>query len=306
MDAGLPDRIEEDVSEGAAFRAVAQPSRRAPVAIATAAVAVLFVALLAKQLTPAADAPTASVSPPQVPAEVVLPSASPTAVSGPSPISGPPDRDPTATPYPTFVPVSTEAGTTQLVPAGPTRVQLTVDLPHGWQKAGNSMFVTSKGEAPTGLSIGAWRLQHVNTFPCRWSAREYADPVLMRTAEGQAMALSTWWGQDPTLGPYGNARIAPLGSRPEATTIQGYPAWYVEVLIPSYLDPIQCDADQVVLWDTASGDVRYSLGPRELNHVWVVDVAGEPIVIDATSFQPTPSADVAELQSIVDSIVIEP
>jgi hypothetical protein len=237
---------------------------------------------------------------------VVLPSAGPTAAAAPSPTSGPPDRNPTATPYPTFVAVPAEAGTTQLIPAGQTPVRLTIDLPGGWQKAGDSLFVKSKGEAPTGLSIGAWQLQHVNTFPCRWSAREYANPVLMRTAEGQAMALSTWWGQDPTLGPYGNARIAPLGSRPESTTIQGYPAWYVEVLIPSYLDPLQCDGDQVVLWDTATGDVRYSLGPRELNHVWVVDVAGELIVIDASSFQPTSSAEIAELQAIVDSIVFEP
>jgi hypothetical protein len=120
------------------------------------------------------------------------------------------------------------------------------------------------------------------------------------------MALSTWWGQDPTLGPYGNARIAPLGSRPEATSIRGNPAWYVEVLIPSYLDATQCDGGEVVLWDTANGDVRMSFGPRELNHLWVVEVAGEIIVIDAASFQPTPPADIAELQAIVSSIVFEP
>lgn len=274
--------------------------------ITLAAGAVLVVAFLTKQLAPATDMPTASVSPQKAPAKVVAASASPMAVSAPSPTSGSPDRDPTALPHPTFVPVPAQAGVTRLVAAGPTPVRLTIELPDGWQKAGDGMFVKSNGEAPTGMSIGVWQLEHVNTFPCRWSARDYADPASMRTAGGQATALSTWWGQDPTLGPYGNARIAPLGSRPQATTIQGYPAWYVEVLIPSYLDPTQCDGGQVVLWDTANGDVRYSLGPRELNRVWVVDVAGELIVIDASSFQPTPSADVAELQAIVNSIVFGP
>jgi hypothetical protein len=303
---GLPDRLEDGATEGAAFKAVAQPSRRTPIATAMAAVAVLVAALLTKQLAPPAPAPIAVVSVQPAPAAAGPPTSSPKAAAAPAPTQGPPDRNPAATPYPTFVPLPVEAGTTQLLPAGATPVRLTIELPEGWQKASDSLFVKSNGEPPTGMSIGAWHLQHVNTFPCRWAAREYANPVLMRTAEGQAMALSTWWGQDPTLGPYGNARIAPLGSRPEATTIHDNPAWYVEVLIPSYLDATQCDGDQVVLWDTASGDVRMSFGPRELNHVWVVDVAGELIVIDASSFQPTPPADIAELQAIVSSIVFEP
>ena len=76
------------------------------------------------------------------------------------------------------------------------------------------------------------------------------------------------------------------------------------MLVPSDVDFAQCDGEQFVLWDTADGDVRYSSGPGELIHLWVVDVDGETIVIDAATpdgFGPDP-----ELQSIVDSIVIEP
>ena len=128
----------------------------------------------------------------------------------------------------------------------------------------------------------------------------------MRTAEGQAEALSDWWGQDPGMGPYGNSRIAPIATTRQPATVQGYPAWYLEVLIPSYLDLGECDGGQLILWDTPNDDIRYSLGPSELNRLWVVDVAGELIVIDASSFLPTSPADIAELQAVVDSVVITP
>lgn len=306
MDRGLPDPAETGASEGAAFKAVAQPSRRTPAAIALAAIAVLAVALLTKQPAPAASVPTEGVTPQQSPAEAVTSSVVPTVATTPSPTSGAPSRNPTVTPHPTFLAVPAEAGPTQLIPAGPTPVRLTISLPDEWEKASDFMYVKSNGVAPAGMSIGAWILKNVYIFPCRWSTQEYADGPLMRTAEGRAEALSAWWGQDPNMGPYGNSKIAPIASKRLPTTIQGYPAWYLEVLIPSYLDHNECDGGQVVLWDTANGDVRYSLGPRELNRLWVVDVDGELIVIDAASFLPTSPADATELQTVIDSIVIEP
>jgi hypothetical protein len=166
------------------------------------------------------------------------------------------------------------------------------------------MFVKPFDEGRGVVTIGAWQLQHVYAVPCRWASSDYADPPLMLTAEGQATALSSWWGQDPTLLPYWNSRIAPLAYRPEPTTFQGYPAWFVQVLVPSDVELTQCDGEQFVLWDTAGGDVRYSSGPSELMHLWVVDVDGEIIVIDAATsdgFVQDP-----DLTSIVDSIVIEP
>ena len=224
----------------------------------------------------------------------------------PLPSSGAPSRNPTVSPHPTFLAVPAEAGATRLIPAGPTSVRLTVSLPDGWQKASDFMYVKSNGVAPTGVSIGAWILKNVYIFPCRWSGQEFADGPFMRTAEGQAEALSAWWGQDPSTGPYGNSTIAPLASKRQPVTIQGYPAWYVEVLIPSYLDLGECDGGQLVLWDTPNDDIRYSLGRGELNRLWVVDVAGTLIVLDAASFPTTSSADLAELQGVIDSVVFEP
>ena len=137
--------------------------------------------------------------------------------------------------------------------------------------------------ASVGLSISAWTVQHVNLFPCRWTTPAFSDELFERTAEGQAQALSAWWGQDPNAPFSSNATIAPIATKPRATTIGGYPAWYVEVLVPSVFDFSQCDGGQLVLWRTADGDVRYALGPGELDRLWVVDIHGTPIVIDAGS-----------------------
>lgn len=106
--------------------------------------------------------------------------------------------------------------------------------------------------------------------------------------------------------PPSNSRISPLASKPQLATIQGYPAWYLEVLIPSTLDLTECDGGQLILWDTANGEVRYSLGPGEHHRLWVVDVDGEVIVIDAALPLASSSADTTELNAVIESVAIEP
>ena len=168
------------------------------------------------------------------------------------------------------------------------------------------MLFNVSGPGQTNMAFGAWSLMHVNLFPCRWSANVFADEGLMRTAEGQAQALSSWWGQDPGMPPNSNSRIAPLATTPQKTTIAGYAAWYTETLIPTSLDLATCDGGQLILWHTSEGQVRSSLGPGELIQLWVVDVDGEAIVIDASTFPAESQDAAAELEAIVSSIFIEP
>ncbi len=305
MDPGLADRGEDGASGGAALQVVAHRGRRTPVAIAVAAIAVLAAALLTKSPAPTANVPTASVAPGQSPAGPPT-SSRPIVAIVAAPTPGAPGRNPAVTPHPTFRTVAASAGLTPLIPAGSTPVRLTISLPGGWAKAGGAMYVKANGAAPAVLSISAWSLRDVNTFPCRWSAQAFADPLLMRTAQGQAEALSSWWGQDPRMPPLSNSRIAPLASEPRPTTVLGYPAWSLDVLIPSDLDLGECDGGQLVLWEAANGEVRSDEAPGEINRLCVVDVHGEPIVIDAAAFLTSSAADVAELQAVVDSLAIVP
>ena len=265
----------------------------------------LAVAFLTKGSTPAA--PTAS------PVATHLPAPVPAATSSDVPrfvpvVAEPPDppaRNPAATPHPTPPAIAVEAGATQLVPAGPTPVRISLSLPDGWQRTGDTIIAKPSVDSAVGLSISAWSLRHVNVYPCRWSGGAFADEGLMGFARGEAQALSSWWGQDPLMPPDSNAPIAPIATKPQSATLGGYPAWSLEVLIPTDLDLGACDGGQLVLWDTAIGAVRTSV-PGELNRLWVVDANGEPIVIDAGASLVASAPERAELQAIVDSIVIEP
>ncbi len=298
MEAGLVSEV--------AFRVVTQRRRRGPAAVAVAAIAFVGFAFLTKELIATARAPVASATPASslgvLASDTAIAQAAPDAASA----SGPPARDPTARPYPTFVGVRVRAGTTHLIPA-PTAVEVTVNLPMGWEAAGPSMYLKRASAGPVGLSIGAYSIQHVNTFPCRRASPAYTDTAYPQTAAGLALALSAFWGQDPDQVPFfSNSTIAPISSRPRPTAIGGHPAWYVDVLIPSVLDFSQCDADQLVLWESADGSVRYGLGPGEIDRLWVVDMDGAPVVIDATLPLLASRSDAAELQAVIDSVRIEP
>jgi len=303
-----PDPRDGGLTGEAAFRAVTQRRRRGPAAVAVAGIVFVGFAFLTKELIATAGAPVASATPASslgVSATAIvtdIAQAAPAAASA----SGPPARDPTARPYPTFVGVGVRAGTTHLIP-GPTPVGVTVNLPTGWEAAGPSMYLKRASAGPVGLSIGAYTIGHVNTFPCRWASPAYTDTAYPDTAAGLALALSAFWGQDPDQVPFfSNSTIAPVSNRPRPTTIGGHPAWYVEVLIPSVLDFSQCDAGQLVLWESADGSVRLGSGPGEIDRLWVVDLDRAPVVIDATLPLLASSSDRADLQTIVDSVRIEP
>ena len=265
----------------------------------------LGVALLTRAGAPATPGPTAGTK--VAPSTVGLLAPSPlVAVEPPNrPTSAPPSLNRAAVPHPTYPAVPLDFGPTQLRPAGTPTVRVSVDLPPDWDRLTDGMVVR-RGGAGVPLSIGAWRLAHVYTYPCRWSAAAYADASLLDTAAGQAVALASWWGQDPESTPLLNAGIAPLASRPEQTSLAGYPAWYVEVLIPTGFDFGQCDGRQLILWDAPNGEVRYALGPSEVNRIWVVDPGTGPIVIDAGLSLTATGSQRAEIRAVIDSIAIEP
>lgn len=305
----MPPRSSEQeerdkVSEGAAFKGVAQPGRRMPAAIAMAAIAIVGVALLSRgQSTSVPSTPEAVVVPQPAPAATVIgPDGAPAALAPTIPPLA--DRIPAVTPLTTVPPVPAMVGLNELVPAGESPVRLTVSLPDGWTKVTNSTFARSEGAGSPISALSAWSLMHVNVFPCRWSAEIFADDDLMRTPGGQADALASWWGQDPGMPANSNAAIAPLASEPERTTLGGYPAWYLEVLIPRRLDLAQCDGGELILWHAATGEARRSLGPGELSSIWVVDVDGEPIVVDLAIF-PDQVENAEELEAIVASIAVQ-
>jgi hypothetical protein len=95
--------------------------------------------------------------------------------------------------------------------------------------------------------------------------------------------------------------IAPVATRPEPTTIQDSMRSRSHLVLSGF-DFAACDANQLVFWETADGAARLGLGPGELHRLWVVDVDGTIVVVDAATFPGTAPEDRAELQAIIDSI----
>jgi hypothetical protein len=293
----------ETAPEGAAFRGIASGPGRMPIALAIAAIALVGVAVVSRGLSEPSTPRIQEVTPPP---RVATANPEPAATGFAAPtLPALAVGNPAVPPRATIPPTPVEAGTAVLVPAGQSAVRLIVTLPEGWTRVNPSVLArTDEASGAPIVSITAWSLMHVNVFPCRWSAEIFADEDLMRTTRGQAEALGSWWGQDPGMPANSNAAIAPLATEPFQTTLSGYPARYLEVLIPRGLDFARCDGGQIVLWHTSTGEAKRSLGPGELSRLWVVDVAGEPIVVDVSTM-PEGTAYAEELAAIVGTTVIE-
>jgi hypothetical protein len=200
--------------------------------------------------------------------------------------------------------VTTNQGTGVRVQGGLARV--TFEVPAGWSGNGSGIL-KGGGNPPGGLAMAPWTINRVYIEPCRTTGAEsrgdLADPPLMRTLDGIGIALSDWWG---------GAGDSPLATKPTNATLAGMPGRYVEVRAPKHLDFATCDGGEYTLWVDESGGRRSVQGPGELDRAWMVDVIGSDsqtpgglVVIDAASLPGTSAKDLAELQSIVDSMKIE-
>ncbi len=303
---GAAPNRRSDVVAAAAYESVAPPGRRTPaLLVALAAVGVIAVALATKSGTAPPSAPGATEpSSTSAAVPVASPGGAPVATPGLAAAPDePPPRNALAVPYPTYPAIPVRPGTIWLDPGGSAPISLSLDLPAGWVQRLPNLYSRAL-DSGVPLSIGAWRIAQVNTFPCRWSAAVFADPGLLDTAAGQAQALSSWWGQQPDEPSLTNSPIAPLANDPAQTSIGGYPAWSVDVLVPTGFDLAQCDAAQLVLWSGADGTVRYAFGPGELNRLWVVAIPSGPIVVDEGLPLTASTAQQAELDAILHSLTI--
>lgn len=82
----------------------------------------------------------------------------------------------------------------------------------------------------------------------------------------------------------------------------------MEVQVPPELDLPDCWGGAYRSWVDPSGGVRYHQSRariRTVDRLWILDVYGERLVIDASYFPSTPQAGRAQLFCIVHSVRIE-
>ena len=217
----------------------------------------------------------------------------PPGIGGPSPTPSP---TPSPLPYPTSGLV--EPGSYVLELPGVPAITLTV--PAGWEFGGAGGPVKNDGTARA-LGLSSWIVGNIYADPCQWGDG-LLEPPVGTSVDDLADALAKQ--------PMRN------GTTPTAVTVDGYDGKYLELTIPADLDFATCSKvpgasastpGAFVSWVGPAGDDYMGFaGPGSHDRVWILDVDGVRLVLDATDFPQATAADRAELQSIIDSIQIQP
>lgn len=186
------------------------------------------------------------------------------------------------------------------LPAPNDSLSVTFTVPEGWNAGGALVPAGEPGTgAPGGMGIQFDDVTTLNGDPCDWSGT--ADDIdVGPTVDDLIDALS--------------AQTAYEVSDPEDVTIGGYSGKRVDIVHPTEpftgvsSEALECDEGQYRLWSTIVHGPHpvYAQGPANRWQANVLDVDGIRLVIVRMDFPDTSSADRAEMDAIVDSLVIEP
>ena len=165
---------------------------------------------------------------------------------------------------------------------------ITIDVVDGYSSFDRVAVLTDGGSVSTLAVSAVW------ADPCQWEG-SLLDRSAIASTDGVVTALASQAG----------LRV----STPTAVTVDGFDATYMERRVPARIDTDTCD------WGDNGGEFRVYRSPEfgarilqsgQRQLLWIVDVDGVPLVIDATH-NPGASAEVrAEQLQMVESIQIEP
>jgi hypothetical protein len=214
------------------------------------------------------------------------------------------DADPTATPEAS--PSATSSPETGL-PEGPMELgwdgmpesapRLTVTIPAaGWAEPDDGILM--KGEevdnvpeaAVITFSEPAGTDFYVYGDPCRWQSTTPETPAT--TVDEIAAALAAQASRD--------------ASEPVDITVGGYEGKSVTLHVPDDATFDECEGPEFATFGTQSDDLaRYQQGPGQIDELWIVDVDGAIVIIDAMYRGDTPDEVIGELRSIAESVTFE-
>jgi hypothetical protein len=158
-----------------------------------------------------------------------------------------------------------------------------ITVPAGWNTY-QGFAVQSHADTPRHLALSLWNLVDVYINGCRW-----LGPMIHPgpTVDELAAVLA--------------ARPLRNATAPVAVSLGGYHGRYLEWSVPLDIQFSDCDGAFFKSWTDAEGD-RYQQGPGQVDRLWILDVEGRRLVIDATYMPGATEQDRAELTKVVDSI----
>jgi hypothetical protein len=197
-----------------------------------------------------------------------------------------PSPTPTASPVPAFSGQGRlPPGRYQADPALP--MDVTIEVPSGWS-AGDSWVLRGPNgvEAPNGMAIRFYPVENI-----------YRDPLV----PGDGLL-------DPPVGPSADDLVTALVDHPDwnvtgtdPVTMDGYAGQVVHVTLPEETG----EGTEFYLFRDPNGGQVYGWDADQIFDIYIVDVAGERLVIDAFHFSGTSESDLEAQQAILESIQIE-
>lgn len=172
----------------------------------------------------------------------------------------------------------------------------TVEVPDGWSLLRGAFVVK---DVPGVLGLSVWDVGSVPAHPCEWRGTE--TPAGTSVSDLVDLLVAQ-----------------PLRDATEAVdvTLAGYDGRYLELSVPDDWvvtgdsnfegcdDPGNGNHDFVSWWGKDAGE-RYQQVAGQVDRVWILDVDGQRLVVDATYSPDTTTADRAELDQVVASIRFE-
>jgi hypothetical protein len=203
-----------------------------------------------------------------------------------------PGSQPTATPIPTLPFGALEPGTYVVRTFDPdfdASYRITVSVPDGYESEGG--FVVQRRGRTGQMGVSAWMVGDVYADPCRWGSTRL-DPPPVSSVDALVAALASQRGV--------------RASTPTDVTVDGFAGKYMERTVSAGTNLADCDGGQFRPWVSTGGGERF-LGPGQRDLLWIVDVDGVPLVIDASLGGPGTSAqDRAEHIQVAESVRIDP
>ena len=247
-----------------------------------------------------ADRPTTSATPSATPAAAAIPStvalltptSTPTLTAAPAQAS-----TPAASPELPFgvVPLDPGRHTAQVMGTG-SYPGFTVDVPEGWYDFAGYFILKYPDTPHPVLGLSVWDVGQVFRDPCHWQGT----------------------GFDP--GPSVNALVTALvaqpmrdATKPTDVKLAGYHGRYLEVGVPvdiksstpGEFDACDIDSDgyrDFQGWLGHGKGNRHEQVPGQTDRLWVLDVKGQRLMVDATYSPDTSQADRDELERVVQSL----
>jgi hypothetical protein len=167
---------------------------------------------------------------------------------------------------------------------------ITITVPDGWSNL-DGWAVNSGEGSDHWVGMTFWDVGEVYAHPCQWQDR--------RIQPG------------PSVGDLANVLAKrPLrdATEPVDIVVDGFQGMQLQWSVPADIDFSTCDGDDFRSWTAAAGSwasVRYHQGPGQVDRLWILDVDGERLVVDAMYMPSTDANDREELWQVMESIRFE-